>query len=124
MSGLYYRHIKLGHIVHADGPQPKGRDTFAGTVVWSPDEPEAIVPGTFSSCWLRVSFERTTIRHVTAAPAPDIDTVESTQHELDVLRHALGVDAEPLDTLPERMLRAAASYRKLYEAVKAWESEA
>ena len=126
MSATYYRHARLGHIVQVDGPQPKSRDVFAGTVIFSPMDPEAIVPGTYSQVWMRDAFDKVASYRPESECAPRVvtrDTVDTLQFELEMLRNALGVDAEPLDTLAERMTRAAVSYRKLYNAVKEWENE-
>ena len=122
MSALYFRHKQLGHIVQADAIQPAKGDCFAGTVIESYSDPEAIAVGTHSTVWMRAAFERT--NRVDAVQATPADSVASMQFELDMLRVALGVDDCPLDTLPERMLHAAQSYRRLYEKVKQWEREA
>lgn len=105
----YYRHYAFGHVIRADATPHPSADLIAGTVVMS-DEPDIPV-GTYSTGWMRDAFKKTT--QVT-------DTFDSMQSELDTLRIVLGVEPEPADTLPERMVAAAQRHRKAYDRLKEW----
>lgn len=103
------------HIVQFSGTG-RASDTFCGTVVES-TVPFAPMVGQYSDRWSRDQYDVIDWQAVSAEPIP-LDTVESLQAENEALRLALGVDIEPLATLPERMVARANGLRKLYEKVK------
>lgn len=105
---MFYRHIYFGHIVQTSAWPDRG-DVFAGTVVEADDE-RIIDVGTYSTIWIKKAFVKT------SRIVPEIDTFES-------LRIALGVEAEPLATLPQRVQERATRAGRALAMLEAWAQE-